>query len=155
MDLRPGRRFFLDPELTFHRRYEALRAFFVEARPLAEVAARFGYKPTALNVMISRFNSQVRNGLRSPLFVSDGRGRPPGQRRCEDLTGPEEPALADQRLLNLESGRRLPTRNAGVFLFLVPDTFSAACSKCPRRRRLRRRRSCCRFRRTEKQKTRS
>ena len=35
MDLRPGRRFFLDPELTFHRRYEALRAFFVEARPLA------------------------------------------------------------------------------------------------------------------------
>jgi hypothetical protein len=39
-----------------------LRAFFVEARPLAQVAARFGYKPTALNVMISRLNAQVRTG---------------------------------------------------------------------------------------------
>ena len=129
-----------------------MRAFFVEARPLAEVAARFGYKPTALNVMISRLSSQVRNGF-VPLFSSPTGARPPGQRRCEDLTGPEEPALADQRLLNLESGRRLPTRNAGVFLFLAPDAFSAACSKCPRRRRLRRQRSRCRFRRTEQQKT--
>jgi hypothetical protein len=69
IDLRPGRRFLLDPELTFHRRYEAMRAFIVEARPLAEVAARFGYKPTALNVMISRLNSQVRNEF-VPLFSS-------------------------------------------------------------------------------------
>jgi hypothetical protein len=53
----------------------------------------------------------------SPLFLADGRGRPPG-RRCEDLNGPEEPATADQRELNLESGRVLQTRNAGVFLFL-------------------------------------
>jgi hypothetical protein len=69
--------------------------------------------------------------MRSPLFVSDEPGRLPGQRRCEDLTGPEEPAIADRRLLNLGSGRRLPTRNAGVFLFLLPDTFSTACSNCP------------------------
>jgi hypothetical protein len=53
----------------------------------------------------------------SPLFLADGRGRPPG-RRCEDLNGPEEPAAADQREQNLESGRLLQTRNAGVFLFL-------------------------------------
>jgi hypothetical protein len=54
----------------------------------------------------------------SPLFLADGRGRPPGRSRCEDLNGPDEPAIADQRELNLESGRSLQTRNAGIFLFL-------------------------------------
>ena len=117
MDGQLGRRFFLDPQLTFQRRYEALRAVIAEDRPVTEVAAKFGYKPAALNVMISRFNSQLRRGG-SPLFLADGRGRPPGQRRCEDLNGPEEPAIADQRELDLESGRSLQTRNAGIFLFL-------------------------------------
>jgi hypothetical protein len=56
--------------------------------------------------------------VRSPLFIPDGRGRPTGRRRCEDVNGPEEPAVADQRELDLESGQRLPTRNAGVFLCL-------------------------------------
>jgi hypothetical protein len=67
VDLRPGRRFFLDPEFTFHRRYESLRDFFVEARPLAEVAARFGHKPTALNVMISRLNPKFASGAFAPF----------------------------------------------------------------------------------------
>jgi hypothetical protein len=52
MDVQPCRRFFLDPQLTFHRRYEALRAFFVENRPVAEIASRFGYKPTALKLVL-------------------------------------------------------------------------------------------------------
>jgi hypothetical protein len=72
MDGQPGRRFFLDPQLTFHRRYEALRAFFVENRPLAEIAANFGYKPTALNVMISRFNSELRNECVPPFLSRTG-----------------------------------------------------------------------------------
>jgi hypothetical protein len=74
MDGQPGRRFFLDPQLTFHRRYEALRAFLVEDRPLAEVAAKFGYKPTALNVMLSRFNSQLRKGRVPPFLSQTGVG---------------------------------------------------------------------------------
>jgi hypothetical protein len=69
MDGQPCRCFFLDPQLTFHRRYEALRAFFVEDRPVAEIASRFGYKPTALNVMISRFHAQFRRG-NVPPFLS-------------------------------------------------------------------------------------
>jgi hypothetical protein len=67
MDGQPCRRFFLDPQLTFHRRYEALRAFFVEDRPVTEIAAQFGYKPTALNVMISRFHAQFRQGCVPPF----------------------------------------------------------------------------------------
>jgi hypothetical protein len=62
MDAQPWRRFFLDPQLTFYRRYEALRAFFVEDRPVADIASQFGYKPAALNVMISRFHAQLRRG---------------------------------------------------------------------------------------------
>jgi hypothetical protein len=69
MDGQPCRRFFLDPQLTFHRQYEALRAFFVDDRPVAEIAAQFGYKPTALNVMISRFHAQFRRG-NVPPFLS-------------------------------------------------------------------------------------
>ena len=69
MDDQPCRSFFLQPRSTFQRRYEALRAFFIEGRPLAEVAAQFGYKPTALNVLISRFRHDVR-GQDIPPFSS-------------------------------------------------------------------------------------
>ena len=68
MDAQLCRRFFLDPQLTFHRRYEALRAFFVENRPVAEIASQFGYKPTALIVMISRFHAQYRRGSLPPFL---------------------------------------------------------------------------------------
>jgi hypothetical protein len=69
MDGQLGRRFFLDPQLTFQRRYEALRAVIAEDRPVTEVAARFGYKPAALSVMICRFNSQLRRGCVPPFFL--------------------------------------------------------------------------------------
>jgi len=77
MDVPPGRRFFLDPQLTFHRRYEALRAVFVEDRTVDEVATKFGYKPTALKVMISRFNSQLRKGRVPPFLSPTGAGAHP------------------------------------------------------------------------------
>ena len=84
---------------------------------MAEIASQFGYKPTALNVMISRFHSRFRRGTFPPFCPRRSR-RPPGQRQSEDLTGPEERPIADRRLLNLRSGRLLHTRNAGIFLFL-------------------------------------
>src|SRR5438874_884294 len=61
----------------------------------------------------------MRSGARvSPLFVPDGRGRPPGRARREDRDGPDDAPVADQRTLDLTPGRRLRTRTAGVFLFL-------------------------------------
>lgn len=50
-----------------------------------------------------------------PLFVQPARGRPP-----EKLLDDEEPEveIADVRELSLETGRRLITRHAGLFLFL-------------------------------------
>ena len=60
--------FFLDPQETFHRRYEALRAFFVERRSLEETAVRFGYRVAALKSMVSRFRAGCRTGEASPFF---------------------------------------------------------------------------------------
>ena len=80
MDDTRCREFFLDPTETYHRQYEALRAFFVEVRRLNEIAQQFGYQESSLSVMISNFRNQVKaNNLRPFLFSrgSDGRKSSP------------------------------------------------------------------------------
>jgi hypothetical protein len=64
------RRFFLEPDQTSHRRYEALRAIFVEGLPLNQVADRFGYRPLALRSLVSRFRSGCRAGGPPPFSFS-------------------------------------------------------------------------------------
>jgi hypothetical protein len=88
MDAQPCRRFFLEPNLTFHRRYEALRAFVVDNRPAAEIAAQFGYKLTAFNVMISRFRAQVRQGQVPPFLSPTGAGDHPASGVVKISTAP-------------------------------------------------------------------
>ena len=61
------RRFFVEPEQTSHRRYEALRAIFLEELPLNQVADRFGYRPAALRSLVSRFRSGCRAGSPPPF----------------------------------------------------------------------------------------
>jgi hypothetical protein len=66
------RRFFLEPEQTSHRRYEALRAIFIEGLPLNQAADRFGYRPAALRSLVSRFRSGCRMGGPPPFsFATD------------------------------------------------------------------------------------
>lgn len=55
--------FFLEPKQTFQRQYEALRALFVEGRPLDQVAERFGYKSSTLRSMASRLRGDCRRGV--------------------------------------------------------------------------------------------
>ena len=66
------RRFFVEPEQTSHRRYEALRAIFLEELPLNQVADRFGYRPAALRSLVSRFRSGCRAGSPPPFSFSTG-----------------------------------------------------------------------------------
>jgi hypothetical protein len=68
MDERHTSRFFLEPKQTFQRQYEALRAVFVDAEPIDQVAARFGYKLSALKSMASRFRAECRRGATTPFF---------------------------------------------------------------------------------------
>jgi transposase len=49
------RRFFAQPATPRQRQYEALRAFYVEGLPSAEVARRFGYSPGAFRVLCHAF----------------------------------------------------------------------------------------------------
>jgi hypothetical protein len=51
----PDARFFLAPELTLQRQYEALRCFLVEGLPSHEVARRFGYSRGAFRVLCHQF----------------------------------------------------------------------------------------------------
>jgi hypothetical protein len=48
-------RFFLEPSSPKQRQYEALRAYFVEQRPSAEVARAFGYSAGSFQVMCHHF----------------------------------------------------------------------------------------------------
>ena len=61
------RRFFLEPKQTLHRRYEALRAVFVDQQPQREVAKRFGYTYATLRRLVSDFRAQCRAGQAPPF----------------------------------------------------------------------------------------
>ena len=60
MEDRPCLQFFLEPQQTFHRQYEALRAIVVGGEPLRLVAERFGCKVPALKSMACRFRASCR-----------------------------------------------------------------------------------------------
>lgn len=68
---------FLEPANSHHRQYEALRAYFVEQRPAAEVAEQFGYTPGTLRVMACEFR---RNPTRSFFLPSERQVRPDSKR---------------------------------------------------------------------------
>jgi hypothetical protein len=60
-------RYFLEPDDTFHRRYEALRAYFVQRLPLQEIATRFGYTYDTLRQVIHQFRTRCRSGTPPPF----------------------------------------------------------------------------------------
>jgi hypothetical protein len=74
MDDTRCRQFFLEPAEPYHRQYEALRAFFVEGRPLQEIAQQFGYQESSLRVMVSQFRNQVKVNALHPFLFSRGSG---------------------------------------------------------------------------------
>ena len=71
-------RVFLEPANSTHRQYEALRAFFVDRLPSAEVAALFGYSPGSFRVLVHQFRSQPDRDFFAP---ASRQGRPPGKRK--------------------------------------------------------------------------
>ena len=60
---------FLSPQNTTHRQYEALRAYFVERLPAAEVAERFGYTLGSFHQLAHQF----RNDPQRQFFVDNPR----------------------------------------------------------------------------------
>ena len=91
MDTSYASRFFLEPKQTFQRQYEALRAVFVDAEPLDQVAARFGYKSSALKSMASRFRADCRRGVTPPFFSRMVAGDLPDRPRAKTDQAPNRP----------------------------------------------------------------
>jgi hypothetical protein len=58
--------FFAAPESPRHRQYEALRAYFLDQLPSAQVAQRFGYTPGSFRVLCHQFRHEA--GLRDGFF---------------------------------------------------------------------------------------
>lgn len=73
--MRPGAEYFTKPDQALQRRYEALRAYFVEGLPAPEVARRFGYTPAT----VIQLASELRAG-RIEFFRSSKPG-PKGPRK--------------------------------------------------------------------------
>lgn len=75
-------RYFLEPVNVTQRRYEALRAYFVEGLPSAEAAKRFGYTPGSFRVLTHQFRQ---NPTREFFLPSPREARPHGkQNRLRD-----------------------------------------------------------------------
>ena len=91
MEASHPRRFFLEPTQTFQRQYEALRAVFVEAQPLDQVAVRFGYKLSTLRSMVSRFRTGCRRGITPPFFSPMGGGDLPDRAPAQTDHAPNPP----------------------------------------------------------------
>jgi DNA-directed RNA polymerase specialized sigma24 family protein len=65
------REFFSRPTNPYHRRYEALRAVFIEGRSAQEVAEQFGFELSSLRQLLYEFRQHCRNaGDASPFFES-------------------------------------------------------------------------------------
>jgi len=62
--------FFLEPTNATHRQYEALRAYFVQDLPSAEVARRFGYSPGSFRVLTHEFRQHPDR----PFFLAPQKG---------------------------------------------------------------------------------
>jgi len=95
--MRSGGEYFAEPAEPAQRRYEALRAYFVEELPAVEVAARFGYSPAVVHQMAS----ELRQG-RAQFFIS-GKPGPKGPRKT--------PRIRD-RVLELRAAERSVTEIA-------------------------------------------
>jgi hypothetical protein len=91
MDGSHTRRFFLEPNQTFQRQYEALRALFVDDEPLERVAERFDYKPSTLRSMASRLRAECRRGVATPFFSPTAAGGPPVSVRAKGDRAPRRP----------------------------------------------------------------
>lgn len=59
--------FFAHPSSTLHRRFEALRAVFLDHRPLTEVARQLGYRYGTLRNLVAQFRAQCQTGQPPPF----------------------------------------------------------------------------------------
>jgi hypothetical protein len=60
--------FFLQPTQDLQRRYEILRAFFIEHKTMTDIAQQFGLSHGTVRNLVSDFRTQCRAGQIPPFF---------------------------------------------------------------------------------------
>lgn len=78
--------FFKSPVLAMQRKYEALRAFYLEDKPAHEIAMQMGYTAMSMYSLIRDFKKSLQDGNPEKFFfTAAGRGRPVRQdaRECD------------------------------------------------------------------------
>ena len=70
MDDTPCQRFFLEPDQPLHRRYAALRAFFIDGLPLQAVAEQFGSTYHTIRSWVRDFRTICRASQVPPFSPS-------------------------------------------------------------------------------------
>jgi hypothetical protein len=100
--------FFAAPDSPAQRQYEALRAFFLDKLPSAEVARRFAYSPGSFRVLCHQFRHDA--GKRAAFFAAPRFG--PKQAPVRDLVRERAVALRKQYLSVYDIQRELAA--AGV-----------------------------------------
>jgi hypothetical protein len=74
---------FIEPRNPTHRQYEALRAFFVDEAPQAEIAKAFGYSVGAFRVMCCQFRKKPQR----EFFIRPQRGPKKAADKQDDIRG--------------------------------------------------------------------
>jgi hypothetical protein len=87
MDDTSCRRFFLEPDQPLHRRYAALRAFFIDGASLQAIAEQFGTTYHTVRSWVRDFRAACRAGRAPPFSLSHAWGDRPtkatlGHRPC-------------------------------------------------------------------------
>ena len=67
MDDLQCQQFFREPRQSQQRRYDALRAFFLDRRPLPDIAQQFGFAHGTLRNLVSQFRAQCQAGAVPPF----------------------------------------------------------------------------------------
>ena len=122
-------RFFTVPQDVAQRRYEALRAYFVEDATAQQVAARFGYAPSTVVAMVRDFTPDV-----GEFFIE----RRPGPR-----VAPAKVAARDELLRLRAAGHSVteitqalaqtetPLNRTGVWELLVAEGYERLGPRAP------------------------
>jgi hypothetical protein len=123
-------RFFLEPQNTTHRQYEALRAYFVDGLPSAEAAERFGYTPGTFRVMCTKF----RHNPHRRFFLSSAELKAPPPAPKKDRTRDKIIALRKENLSIYDIANALSKEGSKISSSTV-DTIlkQEGFAKLPRR----------------------
>jgi hypothetical protein len=123
------RNFFAKPATPRQRQYEALRAFYLEEQPSAEVARRFGYSPGAFRVLCHTF----RRGELGEFFATTRRG--PREQPKKSVTRDQIIALRKRNYSVYDISRALKEAGTPLSATAVREVLAAeGFAPLPRRR---------------------